>query len=95
MSYILKMLKTKGDKTLFGLSGNHRWHKHKGRSVCIHCACQWLRICVPVRGNGFNPWSGKIPRAACETTEAHALEPVLRNKKSVAAKRNLHIVTRE
>ena len=24
---------------------------------------QWLRIPLPMQGNGFDPWSGKIPRA--------------------------------
>ena len=25
---------------------------------------QWLRICLPMQGHGFEPWSGKIPHAA-------------------------------
>ena len=25
---------------------------------------QWLRICLPMQGTGFKPWSGKIPHAA-------------------------------
>ena len=25
---------------------------------------QWLRIFLPFRGHGFEPWSGKIPHAA-------------------------------
>ena len=25
---------------------------------------QWLRICLPMQGHGFEPWSGKIPYAA-------------------------------
>ena len=34
---------------------------------------QWVRICLPMQGTGFNPWSWKIPRAAeqlglCATT---------------------------
>ena len=34
---------------------------------------QWLRIPLPMQGNGFDPWSGKIPRAKdqlspCATT---------------------------
>ena len=24
---------------------------------------QWLRICLPMQGHGFDPWSGKTPRA--------------------------------
>ena len=36
---------------------------------------QWLRIHLPMRGHGFEPWSGKIPHAAeqlslCITREA-------------------------
>ena len=41
---------------------------------------QWLRICLPMQGHGFEPWSGKIPHAAeqlspCATTT----EPTCRN----------------
>ena len=25
---------------------------------------QWLRICLPMQGHGFGPWSGRIPHAA-------------------------------
>ena len=25
---------------------------------------QWLRICLPVQGTGFEPWSGRVPHAA-------------------------------
>ena len=25
---------------------------------------QWLKICLPMQGHGFEPWSGKIPYAA-------------------------------
>ena len=25
---------------------------------------QWLRICLPMQGHGFKPWSGRIPHAA-------------------------------
>ena len=37
---------------------------------------QWLRICLPMQGNRFKPWSGKIPHVAeqlsprATTTEA-------------------------
>ena len=39
---------------------------------------QWLRVCLPMQGTRFKPWSGKIPHAAeqlkpCATTT----EPVL------------------
>ena len=39
---------------------------------------QWIRIRLPSRGDGFDPWSGKIPHVAeqphpCTTT----FEPVL------------------
>ena len=39
---------------------------------------QWLRICLPMQGHRFDPWSGKIPHGVeqwspCATTaEAHA-----------------------
>ena len=46
---------------------------------------QWLRICLPCRGHGLDPWSGKIPHARgqlslCTTTEA--LMSVLCSKRS-------------
>ena len=25
---------------------------------------QWLGVCLPMRGRGFEPWSGRIPHAA-------------------------------
>ena len=31
----------------------------KGASL----VAQWLRICLPMQGHGFEPWSGKIPHA--------------------------------
>ena len=38
---------------------------------------QWLRICLPTLGRGFNPLSGKIPRAAGQLSPcAAATEPV-------------------
>ena len=45
---------------------------------------QWLRICLTMQGHGFEPWSGKIPRAAeqlslCTTTTEPALEHVSHN----------------
>ena len=46
----------------------------------------WESACQ-CRGHGFEPWSGKIPRAAeqlgpwATTTEPVRLEPVLRNKR--------------
>ena len=51
-------------------------------------AVQWLRMCLRCRGNGFNPWSGKIPHArqrslcaqllslACPRARAHNERPV-------------------
>ena len=27
---------------------------------------KWLRICLPIRGHGFNPWSGLIPHASSQ-----------------------------
>ena len=46
---------------------------------------QWLRICLPMQGHQFNPWSGKIPHAtgqlsSCPTTTEPALwSPISRN----------------
>ena len=33
--------------------------KHSRASL----VAQWLRVCLPCRGHGFEPWSGKIPHA--------------------------------
>ena len=57
---------------------------------------QWLRICLPMQGTGFKPWSGKIPHAAeqlalwATTTEPARLEPVLRNKRGRDNERPAH-----
>ena len=47
---------------------------------------QWLRICLPVQGRGFDPLSGKVAHAMgqpspCATaTEARALGPASCNR---------------
>ena len=42
---------------------------------------QWLRICLPMQGHGFDPCSWKIPHAA-EQLSLLALEPMFSNKRS-------------
>ena len=49
--------------------------KIKSRTSLV---AQWLRVLLPMRGHGFEPWSGKIPHAAeqlspCTTTTEPAL----------------------
>ena len=57
---------------------------------------QWLRICLPLQGTRFEPWSGKIPHAAeqlgpwATITEPARLEPVLRNKRGRDSERPTH-----
>ena len=57
---------------------------------------QWLRICLPMQGTRFEPWSGKIPHAAeqlgpwATITESARLEPVLRNKRGRDSERPAH-----
>ena len=57
---------------------------------------QWLRVCLPMQGHGFEPWSGKIPHAAerlgpcVTTTEPARLEPVLRNERGRDGERPAH-----
>ena len=78
-----------------------RYIKNSGTSL----VAQWLRICLPMQGgHGFDPWSRKIPHAAeqlslCATTtepachnyrSAHALEPVLCNKRSHRSEKPVH-----
>ena len=45
-------------------------------------AVQWLRICLPMQGTWFDPWSGRIPHApgspSAASTEAHALRDCAR-----------------
>ena len=36
----------------------HLKAKEQGRDFLV---VQWLRICLPMQGHRFNPWSGKIP----------------------------------
>ena len=48
---------------------NRDQENNRGTSL----VAQWLRICLPVQGHGFDPWSRKIPHAAeqlspCATT---------------------------
>ena len=41
------------------------WPKlHAKVGAGVSLVAQWLRICLPSRGHGFEPWSGKIPHAA-------------------------------
>ena len=55
----------------------------------------WESACQ-CRGHGFEPWSGKIPRAAGQlgpwttTTEPARLEPVLHNKRGHDGERPAH-----
>ena len=55
-----------------------------------------MRICLPMQGHGFEPWSGKIPHAAEQlspgttTTEPAHLEPVLCNKRGRNNERPTH-----
>ena len=55
----------------------------------------WDSACQ-CRGHGFEPWSGKIPRAAeqlgpwATTTEPARLEPVLGNKRGRDSERPVH-----
>ena len=55
----------------------------------------WESACQ-CRGHGFEPWSGKIPRAAeqlgpwATTTEPARLEPVLCNKRGHDSERPAH-----
>ena len=57
---------------------------------------QWLRICLPMQGTRFKPWSGKIPHAVeqlgpwATITEPARLEPVLRNKRGRDNERPAH-----
>ena len=55
----------------------------------------WESACQ-CRGHGFEPWSGKVPRAAgrlgpwATTTEPARLEPVLRNRRGRDSERPAH-----
>ena len=57
---------------------------------------QWLRNACQCRGHGFEPWSGKIPRAAerlgpwATITEPARLEPVLRSRRGRDSERPAH-----
>ena len=44
----------------------------------LSLVAQWLRICLPMQGHRFEPWSGRIPHATeqlslCATTTEPAL----------------------
>ena len=36
----------------------------KGRTRLSHTHTQWIRICLPMQGTRFDPWSEKIPHAS-------------------------------
>ena len=38
---------------------------------------EWIRIRLPSRGGGFDPWSGKIPHVAEQPSPCTTSEPVL------------------
>ena len=75
-------------------TGYTQWHVHNSINENIRnkqggtsLVVQWLRICLPMQGTRFDPWSGKIPPALgqlsmCATTpEPARCEPVLCNDK--------------
>ena len=67
----------------------------KGRRGLPWWHSGWESACQ-CRGHGFEPWSGKIPRAAeqlgpwATITEPARLEPVLRNKRGHDSERPAH-----
>ena len=69
------------------------WPKSGSRASLL---AQWLRICLPMQGTWFKPWSGKIPHAAeqlgpwATATEPARLEPVFRNKRGRDSERAAH-----
>ena len=59
---------------------------------------EWIRICLPMQGHGFDPWSGKIPRAAEQLSPCapkywgpRTLKPVLLNKRSHRNEKPAHL----
>ena len=38
--------------------------KKMKKNVGASLVAQWLRVCLPMQGHGFEPWSGRIPHAA-------------------------------
>ena len=61
---------------------------------------QWLRICLPVQGHGFDPWSRKSPHAEDATKPApqllslHNCSPYSTTRQATRM-RSLHALTRE
>jgi len=52
---------------------------------------QWIRITCQRRGDGFNPWFGKISHAIKQlSTSTTTTEPVLHNEKSPHKERPGH-----
>ena len=49
---------------------------------------QWLKICLPIQGHRFDPWSRKIPHStgqltlSATNTEPSFLEPLIHKKRS-------------
>ena len=38
-------------------------YRYNRKNLRTFLVAQWIRICLPMQGTGFNPWSGKIPHA--------------------------------
>ena len=68
------------------------WYKNLRASL----VAQWLRVCCQCKGRGFEPWSGRIPRATeqlgpwATIAEPARLEPVLRSKRGRDGERPAH-----
>ena len=79
---ILYPLSHLGSPPLVGMYWNK--NTYAGTSLMV----QWLRICLPRQGTGFNPWSREILHIVGQlswhptTTEPARLKPVLCNKRS-------------
>ena len=90
---------------LYTVAGNVNWCSHYGKQYGGYLKnSQWglpwwhsgWESACQCRGHGFEPWSGRIPRAAeqlgpwATTAEPAHLEPVLRNGRGRGGERPAH-----
>ena len=79
LSYITCLLSNQLKNLVSNTKTNSQSKTHLIKSwIRTFLVVQWLRICLPMQGHEFNPWSGKIPYvrrqlSPCTTTT----EPML------------------
>ena len=65
----------------------------QGKDVSFLNVVQWLRICLAVLGQQFNPWSGKIPHSTRQlNSHATTRESIWSSQRSHVTKCRFHVL---